>query len=67
MASEFRVEKSQTGYRVALYRDGKYDVTFVEGLTLAAARRQALSLTAFWRRIRSRPDGCEVPRFEQAS
>jgi hypothetical protein len=67
VASEFRVEKSQTGYRVALYRDGKYDVTFVEGLTLAAARRQALSLTAFWRRIRSGAGGCEVPRFEQAS
>ncbi len=67
MASEFRVEKSQTGYRVALYRNGKCDVTFLDGLTLAAANREALSLTTFWRRIRSHPDGCEVPRFEQAS
>jgi hypothetical protein len=67
VASEFRVEKSQTGYRVVLFRDGRYDVTFVDGLTQAAANREALSLTAFWRRIRSGPDGSEVPRFKQAS
>ncbi|HSB76450.1 MAG TPA: hypothetical protein VLC12_12420 [Terriglobales bacterium] len=51
MANEFRVEKSQSGYRIALYRDGKYDVTFLDGLTLGAAKREAQSLTLLWERI----------------
>ncbi|HEU5336276.1 MAG TPA: hypothetical protein VFU27_09945 [Terriglobales bacterium] len=54
MASEFRVEQTQFGYRVALYRDGKYDVTFVDGLSRAAANREARSLAIFWQRIQRR-------------
>ena len=37
MGSEFLVKKSQTGYRVALYRCDNYDVTLVDGLTSCAA------------------------------
>ena len=66
MASEFRVEKSESGYRVALFRDGKYDVTFVDGLTLAAARREARSLAIFWQRIQRRPIAGQLP-LKQAS
>lgn len=67
MASEFRVEQSETGYRVALYRDDKYDVTFVDGLTLAAAKREARSLALFWQRIqRRRPSPRPLP-LKQAS
>lgn len=61
MASEFRVEQTQFGYRVALYRDGKYDVTFVDGLTLAAAKREARSLAIFWQRIQRRPLAGPLP------
>jgi hypothetical protein len=64
---EFRVEKSLTGYRVALYRHDRYYVTFVDGITLPAATRQAHSLTELWQRIRSSSYSAAVPRFEQAS
>jgi hypothetical protein len=63
---EFRVVKSPNGYRVALYRHDRYYVTFVDGLTLPAARRQAHFLTEFWQRIRSSSHSAPAPRFEQA-
>lgn len=65
--SEFRVEKSEKGYRVALYRKGEYYVTFVDGLTKAAATQEALSLTTFWRRIRSGPGPGEALLWKRAS
>lgn len=67
MKNEFRVEESATGYRVALYRNGAYYVTFVDGLTLAAANREALSLTRFWERIQPRPSAGAVVNFKSAS
>jgi hypothetical protein len=65
--SEFRVEKSDRGYRVTLYRNGEYYVTFVDGLTKAAATQEALSLAAFWRRIRSGPGPGEALVCKRAS
>jgi hypothetical protein len=67
VANEFRVEKSERGYRVALYRNGAYYVTFIDGLTKAAATREALSLTAFWRRIRTSPSSADLAGLKQAS
>ncbi len=67
MANEFRVEKSGSGYRVALYRDDTYYVTFVDGLTQAAATRQARSLTVMWRRIQSPPTGDAAVKLKAAS
>lgn len=65
--SEFRVEKSERGYRVALYRNNQYYVTFVDGLTKAAATQEALSLATFWRRIRSGPGPREALLWKRAS
>lgn len=67
MASEFRVEKSQSGFRVALYRDGEYYVTFVDGLTQVAAKREAQSLTVFWQRIRPCQPSRDARKLKPAS
>ena len=66
MANEFRVEKSPSGYRVALYRNNAFYVTFVDGLTLAAAERESQSLTIFWQRIQSRPAADHSLEFKAA-
>lgn len=66
-ASEFRVEKSERGYRVALYRNGDYYVTFVDGLTKAAATQEALSLSTFWQRIRSGSGPADALVWRRAS
>jgi len=60
-------KKSDRGYRVTLYRNGEYYVTFVDGLTKAAATQEALSLAAFWRRIRSGPGPGEALVCKRAS
>jgi hypothetical protein len=52
---EFRVRESTTGYCVELFRDGEPYVTFVDGLTLQGAEREARSLTALWVKISMRP------------
>jgi hypothetical protein len=67
LPSEFRVEQSSRGYRVALYRSGEYYVTFMDGLTQDAAEREARSLTEFWNRIRRRAACPDVAAFKSAS
>jgi len=52
MPDTFHVARSRSGYRVELHRDGKPDVTFVDGLTKEAAEREARSLGVLWHRIR---------------
>jgi len=52
MPDHFHVARSQSGYRVELYRGGKPYVTFVDGLTKEAAEQEARSLDRLWRRIR---------------
>jgi len=51
---EFRVQKSLTGYRVELCRNGEPYVTFLDGLTREGAEAEAGSLTALWLKISKR-------------
>jgi len=52
MSDHFHVARSQSGYRVELYRGGKPYVTFVDGLTKEAAKQEAQSLDVLWQKIR---------------
>ncbi len=56
MSTEFRVNKSDKGHRVVLYRKGLPYVTFADGLTKEAAEREAHLLTVLWSRIRREPE-----------
>jgi len=52
MSNSFHVARSQSGYRVELYRSGKPYTTFVDGLTREAAEQEARSLDTLWRKLR---------------
>jgi hypothetical protein len=68
LETEFRVEKSLKGYRVAMYRRGEPYVTFVDGLSYRAAEQEARSLRAFWERIRPhRGDASDFHGLKEAS
>ncbi len=56
MSTDFRVNKSDKGHRVVLYRKGLPYVTFADGLTKEAAEREAHLLSVLWSRIQRRPD-----------
>ena len=56
MSDSFHVARSQSGYRVELYRSGKPYVTFVDGLTREAAEQEARSLERLWQKIKIRRD-----------
>ena len=71
MQNEFRVRESARGYRIELCHDGKPYVTFIDGLTLGGAEREARSLTALWARISAshpmREAGLAVERTASAN
>ncbi len=52
MSKDFQVAKSQSGYRVELYRSGKPYVTFIDGLSKEVAEQEARCLELMWQRIR---------------
>ncbi len=56
MSTEFRVNQSEKGHRVVLYRKGLPYVTFADGLTKEAAEREAHLLSVLWSRIRREPE-----------
>ncbi len=56
MSTEFRVNKSEKGHRVVLYRKGLPYVTFADGLTKEAAEREAHLLSVLWSRIQRQPE-----------
>lgn len=53
MNADFRIEKSDCGYRVELYREGKPYVTFLDGLSKGGAEREAYRLTVLWNKLRA--------------
>ena len=70
--NEFRVRKSSNGYCVELFRNGRLHVTFLDGLTYEAAKREAHALTVLWRKISVRPTsslglGRSIPSFSPAA
>jgi len=48
MNTDFRTEKSDSGYRIVMYRNGEPYVTFLNGLSKGAAEREAQSLAILW-------------------
>jgi hypothetical protein len=61
MNTDFRTEKSDSGYRVEMYRNGKPYVTFLDGLSKGGAEREAQRLAILWDKFHTR----SKPKLQQ--